>query len=67
MTYQLHFKEFDLARLKMIEINKIKVSYHVESHLTRSDENGLILTLELDEINLQEHLSLIESFGLETY
>ncbi len=64
ITKQFHFKDYNSALPK---INSIKTIYNVFTHLTKSDENGLIVTIEIDENNLQEHLNLIESFGLETY
>jgi hypothetical protein len=61
---QIHFKDYDLALPKM---QKIDVKYKAYTHLTRSVQNGLLATIEIDENNLEEHLHLIESFGLETY
>lgn len=61
---QIHFKDFDLALPK---IQKIDVKYRVYTHLTRSIQNGLLATIEIDKDNLEEHLNLIEQFGLETY
>lgn len=64
VTTQIHFKDFDLALLK---INSIKTVYYSETHLTRSVQNGLLVTITINKTNLEEHLTLIESFGLETY
>ena len=64
ITKQIHFKDYDLALPKM---QKIDVKYSAPTHLTRSSENGLLATIEIKEENLEEHLSLIESFCLETY
>jgi hypothetical protein len=61
---QIHFKDFDLALPK---IQKIDVKYKVYTHLTRSVQNGLLATFEIDEENLEEFLNLIERFGLVTY
>ena len=64
ITRQIHFKNFELARPL---IAGIKTKYRVDSHMTMSAEKGLVLTFEIDRSNLEEHLSLIESFRLETY
>jgi hypothetical protein len=64
VTTQIHFKDFDLTLLK---INSIKTVYYSETHLTRSVQNGLLVTITINKNNLEEHLTLIESFGLETY
>ena len=64
ITRQIHFKNFELARPL---IAGVKTKYRVHSHMTMSSEKGLVLTFEIDESNLEEHLELIESFGLETY
>jgi hypothetical protein len=64
VTTQIHFKDFDLALLK---INSIKTVYYSETHLTKSVQNGLLVTITINKTNLEEHLTLIESFGLETY
>lgn len=67
MTEVLHFKDYNLAVEKIREVNAISVNYYVETHLTMSNQKGLIVTITTDEINLEEHLQLIKSFGLETY
>jgi hypothetical protein len=61
---QIHFVDYNLALPKM---QNIAVKYKVYTHLTRSNQNGLLATIEINESNLEEHLNLIESFGLETY
>lgn len=61
---QIHFKDYNLTLPKM---QKIDVKYKAYTHLTRSVQNGLLDTIEIDENNLEEHLLLIESFRLETY
>lgn len=61
---QIHFKNYDLA---VPVIREIKTDYIVFSKMNRSKENGLLLTIEIDEQNLNSHLELIESFQLETY
>jgi hypothetical protein len=64
ITKQIHFKDYNLALPKMQSIN---VKYKAPTHLTRSSEGGLIATIEINEENLEEHIKLIESFGLVTY
>ncbi|MDI6047257.1 hypothetical protein [Flavobacterium yafengii] len=61
---EIHFKDYDLALPKIQTIN---VKYRAYIHLTRSVQNGLLMTIEVDEKNLDEYLKIIESFGLETY
>jgi hypothetical protein len=61
---QIHFVDYNLALPKMQQID---VKYKVYTKLNRSTQNGLLVTIEINESNLEEHLNLIESFGLETY
>lgn len=61
---QIHFVDYNLALPKM---QNIDVKYKVYTKLNRSPQNGLLVTIEINESNLEEHLNLIESFGLETY
>ncbi|GEM_PF-2798946 len=61
---QIHFKSYDLA---VSLIREIKTDYIVFSKMNRSKENGLLLTIEINEKNLNSHLELIESLQLETY
>ena len=61
---EIHFVDYNLALPKM---QNIDVKYKVYTKLNRSPKNGLLATIEINENNLEEHLNLIESFGLETY
>jgi len=63
ITRRIVFKDFDLAK---DSLNSINTTYHVSNHLTRT-EQGLQLTFEIKDENLEEYLNLIESFELETY
>lgn len=64
ITKQIHFKDYDLARQKIINL---KTDYNVSNKLNISSENGLLLTYEIKEEYLEHYLELIEQLGLETY
>jgi predicted AAA+ superfamily ATPase len=64
ITKQIHFKDYDLARQKIINL---KTDYNVSNKLNISSEKGLLLTFEIKEEHLEHYLKLIEHFGLETY
>ena len=64
ITKQIHFKDYDLARQKIINL---KTDYNVSNKLNMSSEKGLLLTFELKEQYLKDYLELIEQLGLETY
>ena len=64
ITKQIHFKDYDLARQKIINL---KTDYDVSNKLNMSKEKGLLLTFEVKEEYLENYLDLIEQFGLETY
>lgn len=61
---QIHFKNYELAVLK---IREIETDYKVFSKLTRSPQNGLLLAIDIDEENLDSYLELLEGFQLEAY
>ena len=44
ITKQIHFKDYDLARQKIINL---KTDYNVSNKLNISSEKGLLLTFEI--------------------
>ena len=49
MEVIIHFKNYDLACEKIKTTRN--VPYKVETHLTKSDENGLLVTIEINNGN----------------
>ncbi len=64
ITKQIHFKDYGLARQKIINL---KTDYIVSNKLNISNEKGLLLTFEIKEEYFEHYLELIKQFGLETY